>query len=104
MINVTESAWEGLTSYFGDKEVRPIRIQLANNGCKDQRLLLALDDKCSGDRQVTFESFTFLINERLAEATGNVYIDKTQFGFSIDSEKPLCNEDLLPRGNRDCAN
>ncbi len=88
MINVTESARQGLASFFGDKEVRPIRIHLANGGSKNRQLLLALDEECSGDKSVTCDNFTFLINKRLAECTGDLYIDKTAVGFPFDSESP----------------
>jgi len=105
MIKVTESARQGLASFFGDKEVRPIRIHLANGGSSNRQLLLALDEECSGDKSVACDDFTFLINKRLAECTGDLYIDKTAVGFSIDSEKPLVDDcGLYPKGgSRGCG-
>ncbi|WP_041720417.1 IscA/HesB family protein [Pseudodesulfovibrio piezophilus] len=89
MINVTESAQKELTSYFEGKTVSPIRIHLAGGGCSGMRLSLALDEPRDGDKSVELESFTFLINEELAEATGKVTIDMTQYGFTIDSENEV---------------
>lgn len=105
MINVTESARQGLASFFGDKEVRPIRIHLANGNLKSRQLLLALDDQCSGDQAVTCDNFTFIINKRLAECTGDLYIDKTSVGFSINSEKPIVDDcGIYPKGgSRGCG-
>ncbi|QGY40026.1 heme biosynthesis protein HemY [Pseudodesulfovibrio cashew] len=89
MINVTESARQELTTYFKGKAARPIRIQLTTGGCTGTKLMLALDNRCCGDRSVTYDDLTFLINERLAEATGDVFIDTGHCGFSINSERPV---------------
>lgn len=105
MINVTKAARQQLSSYFKGKDRRPIRIQLTAGGCSKSQLLLALDDKCSGDQAVTLDDFTFLINERLAQATGDVTIDTGHCGFSIDSERPVCEGyDGLRFASRDCGN
>jgi hypothetical protein len=42
-----------------------------------------------GDKSVQQGEFTFLIQEELAEATGKVTIDMTQYGFSVESENPM---------------
>ncbi|WP_319469285.1 IscA/HesB family protein [uncultured Pseudodesulfovibrio sp.] len=89
MINVTESAQQELTSYFADKETQPIRIHLADGGCSGPRLSLALDEARDGDKSVEKGDFTFLIHEELAEATGVVTIDMTEYGFSLESEKEI---------------
>ncbi len=105
MIEVTESARQGLADYFGDKEVRPIRIHLANGSTSNRKLLLAVDDECSGDKSVTCDNFTFLINKRLLECTGDLRIDKTAVGFSIDSQNPILDDcGLYPKGgSRGCG-
>jgi len=105
MIDVTDAAMRQLTAYFEDQPPRPIRIQLADGASGGSQLLLAIDDICSGDRAETLDSLTFLINERLAHATGKVSIDAADTGFSILSEKPLCDSCSFHNrgGNRDCA-
>ena len=89
MINVSESAIQELTTHFDGKDVRPIRVHLADGGCSGMKLSLALDELRDGDKSVEQGAFTFLIHEELAEAAGEVTIDMTQYGFSIDSEKTI---------------
>ena len=105
MIDVSESAMRQLASYFEGQAPRPIRIQLADGASGGSQLLLTIDDKCSGDRTETFDSLTFLINERLARVTGKVSIDTAGSSFRIDSERPLCDSCAFHNrgGNRDCA-
>jgi len=87
MITITESAKQELTTYFEGKEIVPLRIHLADGGCSGMRLSIALDEVRSGDRSIEDKGFTFVIQEELAEETGKVAIDMTQYGFTIDSEK-----------------
>ncbi len=89
MINVTETAQQELTTYFEGKAKEPIRVHLADGGCSGPRLSLALDEVRDGDKSVQQGEFTFLIQEELAEATGKVTIDMTQYGFSVESENPV---------------
>ncbi len=89
MITVTESALGELKNYFADKEASPVRVHLANGGCSGPRLSLALDEKRDGDTAVEEGGLTFLISNELAEATGAVTIDMSQYGFIVDSENPV---------------
>ena len=89
MINVTESATQELTNYFKESEKSPIRVHLVDGGCSGPQLSLALDQPGSGDKTVTQGDLTFIISEELAEATGEVTIDKTPYGFTVASENPL---------------
>ena len=86
MINITESAKQELTTYFEGKDKAPLRIHLADGGCSGMRLSIALDELRDGDKSFESEGFTFVIQPDLAEQTGKVTIDMTQYGFSIDSE------------------
>lgn len=92
MINVSESAKQELAKYFEDKEIQPIRVYLADGGCSGPALSLALDDPRDGDKTVEKDDLTFLINEELAEVSGEVSIDMTQYGFTVVSEKELPNQ------------
>lgn len=89
MITVTESARKELTTYFEGKTIEPIRVHLADGGCSGPRLSLALDEVRDGDKSVEQGAFTFLIQEELAEATGAITIDMSQYGFQIASENPM---------------
>jgi len=86
MITITESARQELAKYFEGKTVEPIRVHLADGGCAGPRLSLALDQLRDGDTSVEQGDFTFLIQTELAEATGAVTIDMTEYGFQIASE------------------
>lgn len=89
MITVTDSAKQELTSFFEGKDIQPIRIHLADGGCGGMRLSLALDKLRDNDVSEDHGAFTFLIQQELADATGEVTIDMTQYGFTIDSEKSV---------------
>ena len=89
MINVSESAQQELTKYFEDKDVQPIRVHLADGGCSGPRLSLAIDELRDGDKSVEQGAFTFLINEELADASGKVSIDMSEYGFTVDSENQI---------------
>lgn len=89
MINVTENAQQELTQYFEGKDVQPIRVHLADGGCSGMKLSLALDELRDGDKSSEHGAFTFLINEELAEASGAITVDMTDYGFTIDSEKQI---------------
>lgn len=89
MITVTQAAQDGLAAHFADKEIQPIRIHLGGGGCSGMQLALALDELRDGDKSVEQGDFTFLVHEELAEATGTITIDMTQYGFTIESEKPV---------------
>lgn len=103
MIKVSESAMQGLTSFFEGKDVRPIRVQFAEDGSSGSGLLLTLDDYCSGDKYVTYKDLTFLINERLADATGDVYIDTCTTGFSVNCEKAVDKRYERTYSSRNCG-
>ena len=89
MINVSESAQQELTKHCEDKDVQPIRVHLADGGCSGPRLSLAIDELRDGDKSVEQGAFTFLINEDLAEASGKVTIDMSEYGFTVESENQL---------------
>lgn len=89
MINVTNTAKQEFSNHFEGKEIVPIRVYLAEGGCSGMSLSLALDETRDGDKTVDVEPFIFVINEELAEATGEVTIDMTQYGFTVGSEKQI---------------
>ncbi len=89
MINVSENARQELTKYFADKDVQPIRVHLADGGCAGPRLSLALDEPRDGDKSVEQGDFTFLINEELAQVSGEVTIDMSEYGFTVASENQI---------------
>jgi len=89
MITVTENAISGLNQHFEGKDPQPIRIYLADGGCSGMKLSLALDELRDGDKSHAQDPYTFLINEELAESVGQVTVDMSEYGFTIDSEKQI---------------
>ncbi len=89
MINITDAAKQEFTNHFEGKEATPIRVYFADGGCGGMKLSLALDEVRDGDKSVEIDKFTFVINEELAEATGEVTIGMTDYGFTVDSEKTI---------------
>lgn len=87
MINVTPPAIQAFSDHFKDKDTQPIRIHLVDGGCSGMRLSLALDEKRDEDLAVEQEGFQFVVNSELAEATGELSIDMTEYGFMVNSEK-----------------
>ena len=62
---------------------------MADGGCSGMRLTMALDELKDGDESIESGGFTFLIQPDLAKETGEVTIDMTQYGFSIESENQI---------------
>ncbi|QJB55456.1 IscA/HesB family protein [Pseudodesulfovibrio sp. zrk46] len=89
MISVTPPAAQAFSDYFKDKTASPIRIHLIDGGCSGMRLSLALDEKRDDDHAIDQEGFQFLVNKELAEATGKLSIDMSEYGFTINSENPV---------------
>lgn len=89
MINLTDAAKQEFKNYFEGKEATPVRVYLADGGCSGMKLSLALDEVRDNDKSVSIDDFTFVINEELAEASGVVSVDMTEYGFTIQSEKAI---------------
>lgn len=90
MIDVTTEAVAKLEEHFaGQDERSPIRIYAAQGGCSGPMLGLALDNPGEGDTTFEHEGFTFIADEKLLEATGDVQIHATEYGFQVSSQNPL---------------
>lgn len=89
MVTVSESAVKELDEFFTDKEKSPIRIYLAPGGCSGPRLGLALDKPGDEDQVFDESGYAFCINKDLLAATGDISIDLTQMGFSVESANQI---------------
>lgn len=104
MIEVTEAARTELATYFKDKDIAPVRVFLAPGGCAGPRLSLALDEKREGDAVTDLDGgLTFVINEALLGETGDVKVDVTYTGFTVESENEVgggggCGSGCSPSG------
>lgn len=88
MITITESASKELENYFADKEKENIRIYMAG-GCGGPRLALALDEASAEDESYSQSGFSFCMEKSLATALGDVHMDLTPMGFSVEASNPL---------------
>jgi iron-sulfur cluster assembly protein len=84
MINVSESAYEQISSYFKDKPVSPIRIFLNSGGCGGPSLAMALDEPKETDEKNMVNGFCFLVDKALLNQIQPIHIDFKQYGFKID--------------------
>ncbi len=89
MLEVSESALKELDEYFADKDKAPIRVYLAPGGCSGPRLALALDEPGDDDEVFKKTQYTFCMNKELLEKTGDVKIDLSYMGFSVESANPI---------------
>ena len=89
MIEISDTAKQQLEDYFKDKEASPIRVYAAGGCCSGPRLALALDEVRDGDESFASGGFTFLVDKGLFAQTGNIRVDMTPYGFSVDSDNPL---------------
>ena len=89
MITVSESAVKELNEFFSDKEKSPIRVYLAPGGCSGPRLALALDAPGGDDEVFEQAGYSFCINMDLFGQTGDISVDVTYMGFSVESANPM---------------
>ena len=89
MVELSDAAKQQLEDYFKDKEASAIRVYAAGGCCSGPRLALALDEPREGDASFASGGFTFLVDQALFGQTGNIRVDMTPYGFSVDSDNPL---------------
>ena len=89
MLTVSESAVKELDDFFSDKEKSPIRVYLAAGGCSGPRLALALDEPKDDDAVFDEDKYTFCVNKDLFDKTGDIAVDLSDFGFTVDSVNPM---------------
>lgn len=89
MLTVSESAVKELDAFFADKEKSPIRVYLAPGGCSGPRLALALDTPGDDDSAFDQGGYNFCVNKNLLEQTGDISIDVSYMGFTVDSKNAI---------------
>jgi Fe-S cluster assembly iron-binding protein IscA len=89
MVELSDAARQQLEDYFKDKEASAIRVYAAGGCCSGPRLALALDEPRDGDASFASGGFTFLVEQGLFAQTGNIRVDMTPYGFSVESDTPL---------------
>jgi len=89
MITVSETAVNELNDFFSDKEKSSIRVYLAPGGCSGPHLALALDTPGDDDAIFDTAGYTFCISKDLFVQTGDVAVDVTYMGFSLEPANPI---------------
>lgn len=89
MITVTDAAKKELDAYFQDNRPSSIRVFLAPGGCSGPRLALALDDAKDSDETAEEQGYTFCMDKQLGAQVGEVTVNFSFMGFSVESEIPL---------------
>ncbi|MES9996138.1 IscA/HesB family protein [Desulfovibrio aminophilus] len=89
MVELSDAAKKQLEDYFSDKTASPIRVYAGGGCCSGPRLALALDDPRENDDSFAAGGFTFLVDKDLLAQTGNIRVDMTPYGFSVESDNPL---------------
>ena len=85
MFALSDSARTELDAFFDGKDKSPIRVYLAPGGCSGPRLALALDETRPEDKTFDDNGYTFCVNSELMESAGEIRIDFSPMGFSIES-------------------
>ena len=89
MITVSETAVNELNEFFSDKEKSPIRVYLAPGGCSGPHLALALDAPNDDDEVFDAAGYTFCISKDIFAQTGDIAVDVTYMGFSLEPANPI---------------
>lgn len=89
MFELTDSARKELDVFFDGKDKSPIRVYLAPGGCSGPRLALALDEPRDEDKVFDNNGYSFCVNTELLGSTGDIKIDFSPMGFSVDSQHQL---------------
>ena len=89
MLTVTESAQNQIADFFKDKELKPVRVFLAD-ACSGPRVALAVDDNKAGDVVFEVAGIQYLIDKEFLAAAQPIKIDFLDQGFKIDIALELC--------------
>ena len=89
MLKVTATAQKEFDNYFKGKEVKPVRIFLANQGCGGPSIGLAADELKENDICYEIGSVKYLVNKKLMSDARPIEIDYKEGGFVITSNLDL---------------
>jgi iron-sulfur cluster assembly accessory protein len=96
MIQVTEKASQSIKTFMEERRLdSPLRIVLQAGGCCGSSLRLVLDEAKDGDERHEVDGLTYLIEQDLADQSGEVTIDYVdnghQQGFVVSAANPLAD-------------
>jgi len=89
MLKVSTAAQKEFDNYFKGKEIKPVRIFLANQGCGGPSIGLAVDELKENDICYDIGSVKYIVNKQLMSDARPIEIDYKEGGFAITSNLDL---------------
>jgi len=89
MLKVTPAAQKEFDNYFNGKEVKPVRIFLAGQGCGGPAIGLAVDELKENDISYDIGGIKYIVNKEFMLNARPIAIDYKEGGFAITSNLNL---------------
>ena len=89
MLKITTAAQKEFNDYFKGKEIKPVRIFLANQGCGGPSIGLAIDESQKDDIFYNIGSVKYIVNKELMSDARPIEIDYKEGSFAITSNLNL---------------
>ena len=89
MLRVTETAQKEFNNYFNGKEVKPVRIFLADQGCGGPSIGMAVDELKEDDICYDIGKMKYIIDKGLLHNARPIEIDYKEGGFAVKSNLNL---------------
>ena len=89
MLKVSTAAQKEFDDYFKGKEVKLIRIFLADQGCGGPSIGLAVDELREDDISYDIGDIKYIVNKKLMVNARPIEIDHKEGGFAITSNLNL---------------
>ncbi len=88
-LTLSAAAREELDAYFAGREPLFLRIYAASGGCSGRRLALAPGEPGNNDTVFEASGYVFRIDNKLLDLAGDLVIDLSHNGFSVNAGRPL---------------
>jgi len=89
MLEVTTTAQKEFDDYFKGKEIKPIRIFLADQGCGGPSMGLAVDELKENDISYDIGEIKYIVDKQLMLKARPIEIDYKEGGFTVTSNLNL---------------
>jgi uncharacterized protein YneR len=86
MIKVTSRAILLLKDFFGDKEIKPVRIFLKLGGCGIRSFGVAVEKPKKNDEVISVNGYTFIIEKGLWNKVKPIKVDADSISFRISGK------------------
>jgi len=89
MIDITTDAIKNILAYFGDDQIKPIRVFMNAGGWGGGGIAMALDEPKENDYKLEKLGIIIVADKDFLKETGTITIDWTGMGFNLKSENQL---------------